>query len=132
MTTKEIIGTTILFLKVFKVLKVLSHKKNKFIELLYEKTSDNLFFEQILNTSIYSLKIFSFLHSLICCHIFIGEQRTPNWMIHINIQNENLLVKYLSSFYFLIETMTTVGYGDVICISSIEIFFQLILKYNLK
>ena len=48
-------------------------------------------------------------------------------MIHINIQNENLLVKYLSSFYFLIETLTTVGYGDVICISSIEIFFQLIL-----
>ena len=127
LTTKEIIGTVILFLKVFKVLKVLSHKKNKFIELLYEKTSDNLFFEQILNTSIYSLKIFSFLHSLICCHIFIGEQRTPNWMIHINIQNENLLVKYLSSFYFLIETLTTVGYGDVICISSIEIFFQLIL-----
>ena len=127
LTTKEIIGNVILFFKVFKVLKVLSHKKNKLIELLYEKTSDNLIFEQILNTSIYSVKIFSFLHSLICCHIFIGEQRTPNWMIHINIQDESLLVKYLSSFYFLIETMTTVGYGDVICISPIEIFFQLIL-----
>ena len=127
LTTKEIIGTIMIIFKVFKVLKVLSHKKNKYIELLYEKAADNLFFEEIINILIYSIKIFSFLHSLICFHIFLGEQSYPNWMIHINIQNEKLIIKYLSSFYFLIETMTTVGYGDIVSISLLEIIFQLIL-----
>jgi hypothetical protein len=48
-------------------------------------------------------------------------------MMHINIQDENLLTKYISSFYFVIETMTTVGYGDIISISFFEICFQIIL-----
>ena len=67
------------------------------------------------------------MHVLICIHLFLGWQRYPNWMIHINIMDEKLIIKYISSFYFIIETMTTVGYGDIICISSIERFFQLIL-----
>ena len=127
LTLKEIIITGILIFKIFKILKVLNHQRNKFIELLYEKIDDNVILEQIINILIYYIKIFSFLHALICVHIFIGEQSFPNWMVHINIQNENMGTKYLSSFYFLIETMTTVGYGDIICISFMEIYFQIIL-----
>ena len=114
-------------LKSFKILKILNIEKNRAFELLHEKISENFFFENLFNLFIFVFKIFSFLHILICIHIFLGWQSNPNWMIHINIMDEDLIVKYISSFYFIIETMTTVGYGDIICISSIERFFQLIL-----
>ena len=45
----------------------------------------------------------------------------------INIENGNLIDKYISSFYYIIATMTTVGYGDITCVSSIERNFQIIL-----
>ena len=127
LNTNEIAASIILVFKIFKVLKALSHKRNKIIELIYEKISDFLLFEQIVDIIIYIIKIFSVLHTLICIHIFIGEQNIPNWMVHINIQNETLLIKYISSLYFMIETMTTVGYGDIVCISPLERFFQLII-----
>jgi Na+-transporting NADH:ubiquinone oxidoreductase subunit NqrC len=54
-------------------------------------------------------------------------QSYPNWITHINIINEKFLTKYITSFYFLLTTMTTVGYGDIVCISSIERIFHIIL-----
>ena len=127
LTTNEIIASIILVFKIFKVLKVLSHKRNKLIEFIYEKISDFLIFEQIIDIIIYIIKIVSILHTLICIHIFIGEQNYPNWMVRMNIQNDRLLIKYISSLYFMIETMTTVGYGDIVCVSPLERFFQLIV-----
>ena len=123
----EITITIFQILKAIKILKILNIEKNRAFELLYEKISENYFFENLLNLFIFVFKIFSFLHILICTHIFLGWQSYPNWMTHINIAGEDLNIKYISSFYFIIETMTTVGYGDIICISSIERFFQLIL-----
>ena len=127
LTTSEILLNILLVLKILKIFKILNHKKNKIIELIYEKISDYWLLEQIIDMLIYFLKIFSILHTLICVHIFLGEQNVPNWMIHIDIQNENLITKYISSFYFIIETMTTVGYGDIVSISFLEICFQIIL-----
>ena len=97
LTVREIISTALLFLKSFKVLKILNHQKNKVIEKIYEKISDNMFLEKFVDMLLYFLKIFSFLHTLICLHIFIGEQTFPNWMFHIKIQNEDLTTKYISS-----------------------------------
>ena len=125
----EIIMTIIQIIKALKILKVLSNNGNgnRAIEVLHAKIAENFFFENLFNIFIFVFKIFSFMHVLICIHLFLGWQRYPNWMIHINIMDEDLIIKYISSFYFIIETMTTVGYGDIICISPIERFFQLIL-----
>ena len=108
-------------------MKVLNVKSNRAFEILHEKISNNFYFENLFNLLIFLFKIFAFLHILICIHIFLGWQRYPNWMINININDKSLITKYICSFYFIIETMTTVGYGDIVCISSIELFFQLIL-----
>ena len=125
----EIIMTILQIIKALKILKVLSNNGNgnRAVEVLHEKMVGNFFFENLFNIFIFVFKILSFMHVLICIHLFLGWQRYPNWMIHINIMDEDLIIKYISSFYFIIETMTTVGYGDIVCISSIEIFFQLIL-----
>jgi len=123
----EISMTIFHMLKTFKILKVLRNERNRVMEILHEKIAENYFFENLFSIFIFLFKIFSFLHILICIHIFLGWQSYPNWMTHINIFDEDIITKYISSFYFIIETMTTVGYGDIICISSIERFFQLIL-----
>ena len=123
----EIIMTILQMVKSLKILKVLGAGGNRAVEILHEKIAENFFFENVFNIFTFVFKIFSFLHILICIHIFLGWQSYPNWMIHINIIDEALIIKYISSFYFIIETMTTVGYGDIICISSVERFFQLIL-----
>ena len=123
----EIMLTIFQMIKSFKIIKVLGSGKNRAIEILTEKISDNYFLDQLLNILMFGVKIFSFLHLLICIHIFLGMQSNPNWMTYINIIDEKLITKYICSFYFIIETMTTVGYGDVLCISFIETIFQLIL-----
>ena len=123
----EISMTIFHMLKTFKILKVLRNERNRVMEILHEKIAENYFFENLFSIFVFLFRIFSFLHILICIHIFLGWQSYPNWMTHINIFDEDIITKYISSFYFIIETMTTVGYGDIICISSIERFFQLIL-----
>ena len=127
LSISEIVVSILLIIKIIKIFKVLNNKKNRAIEVFYGTISNYYFIEKIVNIVIYFITIFSFIHSLICIHIFIGEQSYPNWMVLVHIENESLLDKYISSFYFIITTMTTVGYGDIICISSVERGFQIIL-----
>ena len=123
----EILLSLLLILKTIKISKVLSHKKNRVIEFLYESISEFYYLEQLLNTIIYIILCLAFFHTLICIHIFLGENNYPNWLSLIRLQNGSFWTKYLSSFYFMITTMTTVGYGDIICVSPIERNFHIVL-----
>lgn len=123
----EIFYSILLIIKSFKIFKTLNNKKNRVIEALYQKISQYYYLEQLMKIFINIIIYFSFFHSLICIHIFIGRQSNPNWINYINLENENLAQKYIASFYFIIATMTTVGFGDIVCISPIERIFQIIL-----
>ena len=68
-----------------------------------------------------------FIHLFICLHIFFALQSYPNWITYTNVANEPFIKKYITSFYFLITTLTTVGYGDIVCISTYERIFHIIL-----
>ena len=126
-TKLEIYLNIFLILKSLKIFKVLNNQKNRVMEILYENLSDYYFLEQLIKSLSYLISIFSFFHTLICLHIFLGEQSNPNWFSLVKIQNESLGNKYISSFYFIIATMTTVGYGDIVCISPVERNFQIVL-----
>lgn len=76
---------------------------------------------------LYLISKFSFFHSSVCLHIYLGGQSYPNWFNIIKIKDNTLGNKFVYSFYFIIATMTTVGYGDIVCVSPIEINFQIIL-----
>ena len=123
----EVILSIILIMKSFKIFKALSQKRNKVMEILYESISEYYYFEQLLSSIIYLFRCFCFFHALICIHIFLGKNSFPNWLTSLNIQDKSLGYKYLCSFYFIMTTMTTVGYGDIVCISPIERNFQIIL-----
>ena len=127
LSTKEIYLSVFLILKSFKIIKVVTNKKNRAVELLYEYISEYYYFEQFINFLKYFIIVFSFLHTLICIHVFLGFHSYPNWTTSINIFNKSLSNKYITSFYFIITTMTTVGYGDIVCVSSKERYFQIIL-----
>jgi hyperpolarization activated cyclic nucleotide-gated potassium channel 2 len=71
--------------------------------------------------------MFIILNMTTCLFIFLGNNSYPNWIIKINMQNENYSVQYLTSIYFIIVTITTVGYGDITGLSSSEIGFQIYL-----
>ena len=126
-TKLELYMNILLILKSLKIFKVLDNQKNRVMEVLYENSSEYYYLEQLIKFVSYLISIFSFFHTLICLHIYLGGQSFPNWFNLIKIQNDTLWNKYISSFYFIIATMTTVGYGDIVCISPLERNFQIVL-----
>ena len=119
--------TFLLFIKPLKVFKIIKTKNNKVLEEIFMYFNDNYYLERLFKFLIYFFIFFLFIHLFICLHIYLALQSYPNWLIHIDIINESFLTKYLASFYFLITTMTTVGYGDIVCISFIERIYHIIL-----
>ena len=116
-----------MFLKPFKIFKILKKKKNMALEDLYEFLSKNYYLESFSIFIFDFIIFFLFIHLFICLHIFFSIHSFPNWMSNIDVSNERFIAKYVTSFYFLMTTMTTVGYGDIVCISSIERIFHIIL-----
>ena len=62
-----------------------------------------------------------------CLFIFIGRNSYPSWINTIKIENESFTNIYICSLYYLIATITTVGYGDIYGRNIKEILFQIIL-----
>ena len=115
----------ILLLKVLKLYKMLYYNNN--ISHLGEIISSN---EIIDNYGGFLLIIFIILIILnlnSCLFIFIGNNPNPGWIVKMNMQNESFLIQYLASIYFIIVTITTVGYGDITGITYTETAFQIYL-----
>ena len=124
----EIIFKVLLVTKLLKIKKTKNPKQNRALELLYDSLSGNYYLENIVNVFLMSLYMFFFLHLVVCVHIFLGGVRYPNWISKLNLSKEDSFIsKYISSLYFIITTMTSVGYGDIVCISLPERIFQLLL-----
>lgn len=63
-------------------------------------------------------------HWIACLWNLLGKSSEgPNWLIAYGIQDESWYVKYITSIYWAITTMITVGYGDVKPINSNEKLF---------
>ena len=67
------------------------------------------------------------LNMVTCIFIFLGNNYYPGWIIKLNIQDKSYLYIYLTSVYFIIVTLTTVGYGDITGQTMTEIYFQIFL-----
>ena len=119
----------LIFLKPLKIFKIVGKRQNKALEDFYSYLSESYYFEKLVKFLIYFLIFFLFIHLAICIHIYFSLQSYPNWIVNINLLNETFLSKYIASFYFMITTMTTVGYGDIICISFSERIYHIILLF---
>jgi hypothetical protein len=115
----------VLMIKIIKLYKMLND--NSTISYLTEILGKN---ETIDNHGSVIVTIFFFLFFLnmtVCIFIFLGLNSYPSWIIKLNIQDEPYLKVYLISAYFVIVTVTTVGYGDITGDSIPEISYQIIL-----
>jgi hypothetical protein len=113
-------------LKIIKLIKYFTDN-NILINFILNSLNHITFFESwsfLLSNIFVSLLI---LHLTACVHIFISSTSFPNWIIYKNLGESPLIDVYLNSIYFLITTVTTVGYGDIIGNSFNEIIFQIIL-----
>ena len=116
-----------LFTKPFKTFKIISKRQNKALEDLYTYFHDNYYLEKLIGFLIYFLIAILFVHLFICLHIYLAYKSYPNWLSYTNNIDSVFYSKYITSLYFMITTMTTVGYGDIICISFIERIYHMLL-----
>ena len=114
-------------LKILKIFKVLRKKYNRGINYFFEKISENYTVEKAMKMILFGTVVILGFNIFICFHIYIGRQTYPNWIIETNNQDRSFLSLYLISLYFLITTITSVGYGDITCVSLGETIFQIIL-----
>ena len=56
---------------------------------------------------------FLILHNISCIYIFLGKFTYPNWIVYLGIEQDNFFEIYIYALYYIISTVTTVGYGDV-------------------
>ena len=116
----------LILIRLFKTLKLIF--KNKFIQYLDLKLNNFDKFNQYFRLFM-SLTIFLFsIHLVACIYIFIGKNEFPNWIINFNHKNKNFHELYLISIYYTIETVTTVGYGDIFCTNFSEKIFGIIME----
>ena len=128
MTAKQIIIKLIMLTKLFKFNKINDVKNNRALELLYEKLSNIYHLENLVGFILTILSTFFALHIMVCLHIFFGGLRYPNWQNNAVVSdNKTFFSKYISSLYFIITTMSSVGYGDIVCVSFAERIFQIFL-----
>ena len=114
-------------IKIFKMFKIINTKNNRFISILWENISYLSFIENW-GTIIYEISLFIFgLHISACMHIFIGKNSYPNWIISNGLADSSFHKIYITSIYFLITTLTSVGYGDMTSYSFNEHVFQIFL-----
>ena len=113
-------------LKIIKLIKCFTDN-NILINFILNSLNQFTFFESW--SFLFSNIFISFLilHLTACIHIFISSTAFPNWIIYKNLNESPFTDVYLNSIYFLITTVTTVGYGDIIGNSFNEIIFQIIL-----
>ena len=68
------------------------------------------------------------LHIVSCIFIFIGKNQYPGWIIHFGYENKDFKGLYLIAMYYIITTVTTVGYGDLSCVTPIEKVYGLFME----
>ena len=115
----------IIMVKIIKLYKML----NENITLL--KIWENISKNEIIDN--YGSFFFSLFYSVsavnlcACIFIFIGTNSYPGWLVKINMKDEPYKDIYITSVYYILVTITTVGYGDITGSSYPDIIYQMFL-----
>ena len=113
-------------LKLIKVFKCVS-RTNVSTNYLLNILNSYTFFENWSHLIFNVCFFFLLLHLTSCIHIFISTTSYPNWIILNNLNFSSLPTIYLTSVYFILTTVTSVGYGDIIGKTFTEFCFQIII-----
>ena len=68
------------------------------------------------------------IHFFSCCWYLLAtlDETNQNWVVINKFSNKSDFDLYIISFYFVIQTFTTCGYGDIESIMNIELVFRIV------
>ena len=112
-------------LRILKVFK--TYSKNKFIKEFQNYITHYHHFNQWGGIYLDIFIFFMCLHFVASLFIFIGRNHYPNWIYSNHLENLSFIHIYITSIYYLIATVTTVGYGDITPSNEGERWFGLII-----
>lgn len=116
--------------RLIKLLRTLDFKNNdNYVIELLERTFKGTAFILLLPNF---LIIFLIMHIFSCIWYALGnnyEETDQSWMSLNKFQDESLLDKYIVSFYFIVQTFTTTGYGDIQSKTNIEFGFRIVMMF---
>ena len=99
-------------MRLVRVLKIVK-EKNKFVKYINEALKISAGFERLLFFILFFLVI---CHIVACLWIFSARLEDFNpetWVVRYGLQDLSDFELYLSSLYFTVTTITTVGFGDI-------------------
>ena len=112
--------------KITKIFKCFSDN-NRALSKFFEKLYKNDKIEEKSNIFFIIFILLSACNFGACLLIFIGRNSYPSWMNEIQYNRNSFSSLYICSIYYLITTITTVGYGDIYGRTIPEILLQIIL-----
>ena len=123
----NVLFKSLCYMKFIKIFKLFQSNKNKLYSKLVDYLSKFEFFDNKLDLFKKLILSLISLHSMSCIYIFIGRHNYPSWIIKNGFINYSFTELYISAFYYLLATMTTVGYGDVIFGANAELIYRTFL-----
>lgn len=118
-------ANTLLFLKTLQTRYQLRMMLRSILENLRSKFALNAEFETLYQ--VIKMVLF-YAHYVGCCWYMVGraDAYDSNWMSWHDLEGKPWYVLYLYSVYWAVETMSTIGYGDIAPRNPIEVVFTII------
>ena len=116
---------SLLIIKILKIFKTFNY--NKTMDKINDFLNNNDFFSNWNGVLFTLLVLLSLIHFFSCFLIYFGKIIYPGWITVNDIQNNSFSDIYVTAIYYLMTTLTTVGYGDVSVRTTYERFYQIIL-----
>ena len=124
------------FSKVFRLLRLVkllrlfrafdfTNQDNYFLKIMNEKFKGTIVILLLPNVILMTFTI----HFFSCCWYLLAmlDDTNMNWIVINKMEEEGLFDLYIISFYFVMQSVTSCGYGDIASRTNSELIFRIII-----